>query len=194
MTQTQRYSTVAIVLHWLIAVMIIFMIFAGWRTDDMRQALLAGDMSVDPQTVAMLFNWHKTVGLVILTLSVVRLVWRLTHKQPSLPDGMNGFERFAATATHWAFYVLIIGMPLAGWISASASSFPSFLFNVESLPIPQLVGDNNDTHELSGEIHSKMAWAILGLLALHIAAALKHHFVDRDDVLTRMVVFLKPRG
>ncbi|WP_394694120.1 cytochrome b [Hyphobacterium sp.] len=194
MTQTQRYSTVAITLHWLIAVLIIVMIFAGWRTDDMRQALLAGDMSVDPQTVAMLFNWHKTIGLLILTLSIVRLVWRLTHKQPSLPEGMNGFERFAATATHWAFYVLIIGMPLFGWIAASASSFPSYFLNMESLPIPQLVGDDEALYGVVAQIHSKSAWAILGLLALHIAAALKHHFIDRDDVLTRMVVFLKPRG
>jgi len=194
MTQSNRYTNVAITLHWLIAVMILFMIFAGWRTDDMRQAMLAGDTSVDPMTVAMLFNWHKTTGLIILALSLFRLIWRLTHKQPALPDGMNAFERFAATATHWAFYGLMIGMPLGGWVAASASSFPSFFFNVQSLPIPQLVADNEAIYSVVAQVHSKGAWAILVLLALHIAAALKHHFIDRDDVLTRMVVFLKPKS
>lgn len=193
-TQSNRYTTVAITLHWLIAVLIVAMIFAGWQTDDLRQALFEGDASVDPQTVAFLFNWHKTIGILILALSVFRLVWRLTHKQPSLPDGMNAFERFAATATHWAFYVLIIGMPLAGWITASASGFPSFFFNSESLPIPELMGENEAVYGVVSQIHSKSAWAILALLGLHIAAALKHHFIDRDDVLTRMVVFLKPKG
>jgi len=194
MTQTNRYTSVAVILHWLIAVMIIVMIFAGWRTDDMRQAMLAGDTSVDPMTVAMLFNWHKTTGLIILALSLFRLVWRLTHRQPALPEGMNSFERYAATATHWAFYALVIGMPLGGWVAASASSFPSFFFNVESLPIPQLIGDDEAVYAVVSQVHSKSAWAILVLLGLHIAAALKHHIIDRDDVLTRMVVFLKPRG
>ena len=193
-TQSNRYTTVAITLHWLIAILIVVMIFAGWQTDDMREAMLEGDTSVDPQTVALLFNWHKTFGILILALSVFRLVWRLTHKVPPLPAGMNAFERFAAVATHWAFYVLIIGMPLAGWITASASGFPSFFFNSESLPIPELMGENEAVYDVVSQIHSKSAWAILVLLGLHIAAALKHHFMDHDDVLTRMVVFLKPRG
>ena len=79
-------------------------------------------------------------------------------------------------------------------MAASASSFPSFFFNVQSLPIPQLVADNEAIYSVVAQVHSKGAWAILVLLALHIAAALKHHFIDRDDVLTRMVVFLKPKS
>ncbi|GJL97347.1 MAG: cytochrome b [Hyphobacterium sp.] len=194
MANDRKYTAVAIALHWIIAILIIVMIFAGWQTDDMRQAMLEGDTSIDPANVAMLFNWHKTTGLLILVLSLIRLGWRLSHKVPPLPDGMNAFERFAATATHWGFYALMIGMPLGGWITASASGFPSFLFNAEFLPLPSLVDENEAVYEIVGEVHSKGAWAILVLLGLHIGAALKHHFVDRDDVLTRMVTFLKPKG
>jgi cytochrome b561 len=194
MAGDRKYTSVAIALHWIIAVLIVVMIFAGWQTDDLRQAMLEGDTSVDPANVFMLFNWHKTIGLLILVLSLFRLGWRLGHKVPPLPDGMNALERFAANATHWAFYALMIGMPLGGWITASASGLPSFLFNVESMPLPSLVGENEAVYEIVGEVHSKAAWAILVLLGLHIGAALKHHFVDRDDVLTRMVTFLKPKG
>lgn len=194
MENNNRYTTVAISLHWLIAILIVGMIFFGWQADNLREALFAGDPSVDPQQVAMLFNWHKTIGLLILALSVVRLGWRLTHPAPPLPEGMASWEKFAATGTHWAFYALMIGMPLGGWVAASASGFPSYLLNMEALPIPSLVGESEALHEAASWAHSKGAWAILVLLGLHIAAALKHHFINRDDVLSRMIVILRPKG
>jgi cytochrome b561 len=194
LTHSNRYTAVAISLHWLIAVLIVGMVFFGWQADDLRQALFAGDQNVDPQQVALLFNWHKTIGLLILALSLFRLVWRFLHPAPPLPSGMAGWEKLAATGTHWAFYALMIGMPLGGWVAASASGFPSYLFNMETLAIPSIAPESEALHQAAGWAHSKGAWAILALLALHIGAALKHHFVNRDDVLSRMIVFLRPKG
>jgi cytochrome b561 len=196
MTESARYTSVAITLHWVIAVLIVGMVFFGWQADDARGALRAGDTSVTLEDVRFLFNWHKTVGLLVLALSLVRLGWRLTHKAPPLPDGMKSWERFAAIAAHWGFYALMIGLPLGGWITASSSSASSagWLFNMESLPIPSLTGENEALHETTGFMHSKGAWVLLVLLGIHVLAGLKHHFADRDDVLTRMLPFLKTRG
>lgn len=194
MAELKRYTTVAITLHWVIAILILMMIFIGWQAEDLRDALFAGDPDVDIQTVALVYNWHKTWGLIILALSLARLGWRLVHPAPPLPGGMAPWERFAAKATHWGFYALMIGMPLGGWVTASASGIPGFLFNVESLPIPAIAPESEGLHDATSRAHSAGAWAILVLLALHIGAALKHHFINRDDVLSRMIVFIRPKG
>lgn len=193
---SQRYSTVAMIFHWVLAVLLVGMVFFGWQADDARQALRAGDSSVTISDVRFMFNWHKTVGLLVLVLSLARLGWRLSHKAPPLPDGMKPWEKTIATATHWAFYALMVGLPMGGWIAASTSSGADAgqLFNMASLPIPALMGPNEAVHEAVGFMHSKGAWALLILLGLHVLAGLKHHFVDRDNVLTRMIPFLKARG
>lgn len=196
MTSQTRYSTVAMTLHWMLAFLLVGMVFFGWQADDARGALRAGDGSVTIEEVRFLFNWHKTVGLLVLVLSLVRLGWRLTHKAPPLPEGMKPIEKTIAKAAHWGFYALMIGLPLGGWLAASTSSGADagLLFNNPSLPIPALTGPNEALHETAGFMHSKGAWALLILLGLHVLAGLKHHFVDRDDVLTRMIPFLKPKG
>lgn len=193
MTETQRYTGVAIALHWTIAILILALIFVGWQADDMRDALFAGDTSVSPTDVAALFNWHKTFGLLVLVLSIIRLAWRLMNPPPPLPENMSAWEQTASRVTHWGFYALMIGMPIGGWLTASASGFPSYLFNAESLQIPDLVGENEALHETTAWAHSKGAWVILLLLALHIGAALWHHFIRKDGVLARMVIFLNSR-
>lgn len=188
---SKAYTPVAIALHWVLAIAIISMVFMGWYMEDLREQLLTGG----PATIAevqSLYNLHKTVGLIILALSLFRLVWRLTHPGPGLPEGMKAWEKHLATATHWLFYVLIIGLPIGGWMASSASPFPSYLFNNPELAIPRLpVPQETGFEEAMGSAHGAGAWAILLLTALHIGAALKHQFIDRDNLLARMIPFLK---
>jgi cytochrome b561 len=191
MTDTKRYTGVAIALHWLIAIMLVSMVFFGWYMEDLRDALAAGG-TVTLSEVQFAYNAHKTSGLIILTLSIIRLFWRLTHKTPGMPDGMKSWEKTVAQATHMAFYVLIIGMPIGGMIAASASPFPSLLFNNPDLVLPKLpVPQTEEFAELAGSVHGAGGWPILILTALHAAAALKHQFVDKDGLLARMLPFLK---
>lgn len=189
-TEKPRYTAVAIVLHWLMAAMLVGMIFMGWQMEDMRERALAGEMSF--AEVQAYYNWHKTIGISLLVLALARLGWRFTHKVPPMPDTMKPWEKLAARSTHIAFYVIMIGMPLIGWLTASATNFPSYLANNQALELPHLPV-SNDLYEPLGSVHSAGAWVIFALLALHVGAALKHHFLNRDDVLTRMIPFLKPR-
>jgi cytochrome b561 len=121
-----------------------------------------------------------------LFLMAVRLGWRLSQPVPPLPDTMSAAERLLARFTHWGFYALLIAMPVAGLIMISASSFPIgevfWLF-----PFPDLVENDQQLYETAREVHEILGWAILGVLGLHVAGALKHHFIERDNVLLRML-------
>lgn len=190
MTDTRRYTAVAIGLHWILAALLIGMVFFGWYMEDLRDGLFAGTVSLDE--VQQAYNLHKTTGIAILILSLARLGWRFTHKTPGMPEGMKAWEKLAAHSVHWAFYVLMIGMPIMGWITASASELPSFLFNNPDLPLPRLpVPQNEELHEVTASIHGAGGWPILILFALHVGAALKHQFIDRDGLIGRMIPFLR---
>jgi len=191
-TREQRYTSVAILLHWLIALAIVLQLASGlWMADAIN----------DPEQRAFAFQvyqWHKSLGLTVLVLSLLRLVWRLIHRVPPLPEGMSAWQRLAATGTHWLFYTLMIGIPVTGWLMVSASPFgiPTLyfgLFEVPHLPLlselpraekPAVEGDLKSIHEILG-------YLTIGLLLLHIAAALKHQLVDRDGLLGRMLPFLR---
>ena len=187
-----RYSAVSIVLHWTIAAAILGQIVLGWRMTDMDEGLAQFER----------FQLHKSLGITILLLSLLRLVWRLTHPAPPLPDHMGRWEKVFARATHVGFYVGMIGMPLLGWalVSASPYNIPTLVWDAIPWPhLPVLAGLDEDAKEdlaeSLAEIHSKGAWFILGLLALHVAGALKHHFLDRDTVLWRMLPIVpRPRS
>lgn len=188
---TNVYSPVAIVLHWILAITILSMVFMGWYMEDLREELLSGG-SVTIAEVQSLYNLHKTVGLTILALSLLRLVWRLTHPVPGLPQAMKPWEKQVATGTHWLFYALMIGLPIGGWMASSASPFPSYFFNNPELAIPRLpVPQDSGFEDAMGSAHGAGAWAVLVLTALHVGAALKHQFIDRDNLLARMLPFLK---
>lgn len=191
MSETQRYSTVAIILHWVLAALLVGMVFFGWYMEGLRENLPPnGDAS--PFAVQSAFNAHKTVGMAILLLSLARLAWRLTHPGPGLPDHMKAWEKTAATTTHWLFYAIMIGMPIGGWIAASATPFPSLLFNNPDLVLPKLpVPQTEEFALMTGSAHGAGGWAILVLLALHVGAALKHQFVEKDGLLARMLPLLK---
>jgi cytochrome b561 len=191
MSTTTRYTGVAIALHWVIAAMLIGMVFYAWHMEDLKHALFAGE-DVSIGEVQFAYNAHKTTGLLVLFLSLARLAWRLTHPGPGLPDGMTRWEQLAATGTHWAFYAIMIGMPRGGLIAASAAEPPTLLFNNPDLVLPKLpVPQTEGFQSISASLHGAGGWAIFVLTGLHVAAALKHQFINKDGLMARMIPFLK---
>jgi cytochrome b561 len=174
-----RYTRVAIWLHWLIAVLVLYNLTSGLLVD------------VTPEWLH-LFGWHKAAGISILFLSFARLAWRLTHRPPPLP-AMPRWQIGAAHALHWTFYALIILMPLSGWIASSASEkrYPLTFFGLFDLPyLPVAQGKHNA--DLPFAFHTYAGYTMAALALVHIAAALKHHFVDRDRTLVRMMPGVEP--
>lgn len=177
-----RYSSVAVALHWAIALLILGQILGGQYMHNLPNS---SPVKFD------LYQLHKSFGLSILALTVFRLAWRFMHPPPALPVAMPGWQKLAARATHWGFYALLLLTPLAGWaiVSVSPTDIPTRWFGV--LPVPHLpffesVTDRGAQEDLFEEIHEILAKGILFLLALHVAAALKHHFVNKDGVLRSM--------
>ncbi len=178
----QRYAAIAILLHWLIALSIVGLIGAGWYM---------GDMPPGADQFALI-QLHKSFGISVLALSLARIVWRLMNPPPPEPP-MPGWQAMASRLVHISFYVLMIAMPLSGWImvSASPAGVGTKLFGLIQWPhIPGLAALPAETkqqlHDPLEFIHSKLAWALIALLVLHVAAAVKHHFLDRDGLLARM--------
>jgi len=170
---TPRYTGVAIALHWLLGLMIVGAFAVG---------LYMADLPMSP-TRLKLFNWHKWAGITILALSVLRLLWRFGHRPPAdLPAPR--WQNLAAHGMHWALYALFLLVPLAGWAYSSAAGFPVVWFGV--LPLPDFVGKDKALADVLKEGHGLLAWLLAVLVLLHIAAALKHHFIDRDGLIDRM--------
>ncbi len=185
----RRYTTVAIILHWVIAAAILFQMVAG------KWMVAQGDDATD--TVFTVFQIHKTVGLSIFALTLARIVWRLANPAPALPQGMTAFERFAANGAHIGFYVFLIAVPLTGWAMASVSptGVPTFYLLLEALPFAHLplltesgLDVRHDAELILKAVHANLSLAMGLLIALHIAAALKHQFIARDNLIARMVV------
>lgn len=205
--ENQRYTTVAIALHWLIALSILGLIGAGWwmtqTAEGLRDLQPAERRALAPQVQAV-YQLHKSMGLTVLALSMFRLVWRLLHRPPPMPAAMPGWQKAAAALTHIGFYVLMIGLPLSGWAYVSTGynedgqAFPVVtmwfgLFEVPHLPFIASAADavRQELAKAAFEMHEALVYATIALLVLHIAAALKHQFVDKDDVASRMLPFLK---
>lgn len=177
-----QYDPVAKTLHWLIALAIIGMLALGW----IMQALPNG-----PDKFS-LFQWHKSVGITIMLLAVARLLWRWRHPPPSLPLSMPRWEKTAAHAGHILLYVLMIAMPFVGWVIVSASpmNLPTILYGCVPWPhlpfLPEMANKGEIGHG-AAKVHGYLAWMIVAVASGHFIAALKHHFIDRDNVLTRMM-------
>ncbi len=184
-----RYTTVAIILHWLIAAALIFQVILGWRADDGPKGA---------ETFA-LFQLHKSIGITILVLSVARLLWKFTHKSPPAPAGQPTWEKLAASAVHVGFYVIMIGLPLTGWIIASTSriNIPTVLYGAIPWPhipgLPELAAGAKDAWNDFGHTgHSVLVKFTYVLLALHLGAVAKHQILDRDEVFGHMAAGAKP--
>ncbi|MFT3857732.1 MAG: cytochrome b [Aquabacterium sp.] len=173
-----RYTLTAIVLHWILAVAILTAFVVGLTVED---------MPFSPAKLKLI-NWHKWAGITILALSVLRLVWRLTHRPPALPaaieQAMPGWQRAAYHGTHHLMYLLFFAVPLLGWAYSSAKGFPIVWFGV--LPLPDLVGKNAELADVFKALHALAAFGLIGLVGLHVAAALKHQFIDKDGLMLRM--------
>lgn len=173
MPTATRYDPIAIALHWLLALMIAGAFAVG---------LFMHDLPLTPMRLK-LFNWHKWAGVTILALSALRLLWRLSHRPPAPPPG-PAWQRRAAAATHAALYALFFAVPLAGWAYSSAAGFPVVLFGV--LPLPDFVTPDRALAEALKPLHAALAFTLAAAVLLHVAAALKHHVIDRDGLLQRM--------
>ena len=168
-----RYTGTAIALHWLLALAIVGAFCVG---------VYMSDLPLSPQRLK-LYNWHKWAGVCILALSALRLLWRLTHRPPAdVP--MPAWQRRSAQAVHVLLYVLFFAVPLSGWAYSSAAGFPIVLFGV--LPLPDFVSPGRELAEAIKPLHKIFAFTLAALVLAHVAAALKHHFVDRDGLLDRM--------
>ena len=179
LSSSERYSPVAMLLHWVLALAIIGAFAVG---------LYVEGLPFSPRKL-QLINWHKWAGVTILALSLLRLLWRLTHRPPALPAridrAMPGWQKAAYHGTHHLMYLLFLVVPLAGWAYSSAKGFPVVWFGV--LPLPDLVAKDEALASLFKGVHALSAFALIGLAGLHIAAALKHQLVDRDGLLGRML-------
>ena len=181
----QRYTAVAIALHWAIALMIIGLIGVGWYMEN-----LLGDAPADRAQYQTIVQLHKSFGITVLLLSVARIAWRIMNpppKEPPMPD----WQAMASRTVHILFYILIIAMPLSGWIMASASgAFETRYFGTVDIRLPVIptldAGTREGLENAAGSAHSLMAWVIVGLLVLHVGGALKHQFVDSDGLMARM--------
>lgn len=176
MTAGARYTRMAIALHWLIALLIIATFFLGLTMVNMP--------GITP-TKLKYFNWHKWMGVTVLALAVLRLLWRLTHAAPALPLALPKWEKYAAELSHLALYVLIFAVPLSGYFYSLAAGFKVVYLGL--LPLPVLIAPNPELKPILETTHYVLNMIMAGLVSIHMLAALKHRFLDHDDILQRML-------
>jgi cytochrome b561 len=178
-----RYTATAITLHWVIALGILVQLGLGL-------VMVHYPLTVGEQF--KLYQLHKSIGITVLFAVFLRLFWRLSHRPPELPEAMPALERQAASATHVILYCFMFALPFTGWAVVSASPFdiPTVLFGLipwPDLPVLSTLADKHAAEAVLSYIHSRLAFVLIGLLALHILAALRHHFLLHDNILRRML-------
>lgn len=177
--RSTQYSHIAISLHWLVAIGLAIVFCVG---------VYMADLPFSPAKL-QIFSWHKWAGVTIFLLVLIRLLWRLVKGAPAAPEHMPRWQQLLAEWTHRLLYVLMLAIPLSGWLMSSAKGVPTVYFGV--LPLPDLLQKNHDLGEFLEGVHGFLNYTMLALVLAHAGAAFKHHFIDRDDVLARMLPFLK---
>lgn len=172
------YTRIAIALHWLVALGLFGAFSLG---------LYMHELPLSP-TKLKLYSYHKWAGVTIFLLALVRLIWRATHPAPPLPDRLPHWQRISAHAIHHLLYFLIVAIPLTGWLMSSAKGFQTVWFGV--LPLPDLLAKNKELGDTLALVHQTLNFGMAALVLAHVGAAIKHHVVDRDDILARMLPFL----
>jgi cytochrome b561 len=176
---TRRWGAIAQTFHWVIVALIIAQVTLAEMADDLPNGM---------RKLKLLAS-HKSVGITILSLVILRLAWRWLNEHPPLPENLKRYEQALARFTHVALYVLLFAMPLSGWTMSSARGFPVSWFGFFQLP--DLVPKSRPLYDALLTIHHSLAWVLFVVIGLHVAGALKHHFVHKDDVLRRMLPFTR---
>lgn len=171
----ETWGAVHKALHWLVALAVVGLLVVGWIMDEMPNS---------PDKIKV-YALHKSFGITVLALMLVRLAWRRSNPRPALPPTMKRWERTLAGVVHGGLYVVLLAMPLSGWLYNSAANFTLKWFGL--FAIPPLSAPDKDLKYLAEDVHWFLSWMVVTLVVLHVAGALKHHFVDRDDVLRRML-------
>ncbi|WP_034295270.1 cytochrome b [Herbaspirillum sp. RV1423] len=169
----EQYSVPAKLLHWILAVLFIGMVGLGWYMMDIE----------DSPGSDWYFNLHKSIGLLVIGLVILRAAWRLTHRPAPLPMATPSWQIVASTISHWALYALMFALPLIGIIGAAFSKSGLAFFGS---PLPRVVTENHDVAEFFFSVHSFAAWILVILVCLHVLAGLKHLLIDKDGVFQRM--------
>lgn len=175
-----RYTATAITLHWGMAVLLISLFAVG---------LYMHDLPLSPWKL-QIYSWHKWAGVTVFILVLARLVWRITHRPPELPGSMSRMMQLGAHVGHAMLYLLMIAIPLSGWLMSSAKGVQTVYFGV--LPIPDLLHKNKELGEVLRNVHASLNYLLAVLVIGHAAVAIKHHLIDKDDVLARMLPW-RPR-
>lgn len=173
--QRRSFDPVMRSLHWVMALLIISLWCVGIVMEDLPKGPLRGEV----------FGLHKAFGVVVLGLALVRLGWRVTHTVPPLPANMSALEKAAATWAHRLLYVLMLAMPVSGILMSQTHGRSVSLFG--QLTLPTLLGEDEFLSEIFEALHGGLAMALAALVVIHVAAALQHHFIRKDDVLMRML-------
>ena len=170
-----HYTVVAKALHWGMAVLIVGLLALGF---------VMTDMSLSPDKLQY-YAWHKWAGVSVFVLVWLRLLWRVLNPPPAYPSSMSPWmQRFAHTG-HAALYGLMIVIPLSGWLLSSAKGVQTVWFGI--WPLPDLLEKDKELGHVLHEVHEALNFILLALLAGHVGAALKHHWIDKDDILKRML-------
>ena len=176
---TDGYTRTAIALHWTVGALVVTALAMGWIMTDMASSPLKLEV----------YSWHKWIGVTILALFFARALWRLTHRVPALVP-MPAWERSAALLSHGLLYLMLLVQPLTGWLYSNAAGRPIVYLGL--IPLPNLVNKDRELAATLKSIHDAGGVVLAILVGLHLLAALKHHFIDRDDTLRRMLRWRAP--
>jgi cytochrome b561 len=170
----ENYTRTAVALHWIVAALIAMALILGWYMTDMKTS---------PAKMRV-YDWHKWIGVTVLALFFVRALWRMRHPAPP-PVPMPAWQTFASHAVHGLLYVMLLVQPLTGWLFSNAAGHSIVYLGL--VPLPDLLAKNPPLAHNLKELHEACAWVLVVIVGLHILAALKHHYVDHDDTLQRML-------
>ena len=174
-TEIEHYTPTAKWLHWIMALLIILLLMLGFYLSGLPRS---------PEKTTLI-QIHKAIGTIVLALAVWRLVWRSNHPAPLLPASISALQQQSTNAVHWALYVLIFAQPLSGWAMSSARGFPVALGGL--IPLPPLVAKDEALGKTLTGVHEVIGWTLAILVIAHVVMALKHHFIDRDGIMLRML-------
>jgi cytochrome b561 len=175
----EAYGSVSKFLHWAVVLLLLPQYFLVEAAEDLPDGL----------EKLQLMTWHKSIGMLVLLFALVRIGWKFANKGQPGAIG-DAWQRKTAAAGHGLLYLLILAQPITGWIMSSSANYPVTLF--DWFRFPAIVGENHDLHELMEEVHEFLFISLLVVAAMHVAAALYHHFVLKDGVLRRMLPFSRP--